>query len=53
MFGREWDQFSSQLALASRTREKLDSRVEKINTKFESLATSSTPLIEEENKPNE
>ncbi len=55
MFGREWEQFSSQLALASRTREKLDSRVERINSKFESISTSSTPLIEEEKeeKPTE
>ena len=47
MFAREWDQFSNQLALASRTREKLDSRVERINSKFESISTSSTPLIDE------
>lgn len=49
MFGREWDQFSNQLALAGRTREKLDSRVDKINTRFETIS-SSNPLIEEKNE---
>ena len=47
MFSREWEQFSSQLSLAYRTREKLDSRVDKINTRFETIS-SSNPMIEEE-----
>ena len=46
MFAREWDQFSNQLALASKTREKLDSRVDKISTKFESIS-SSNPMLED------
>ena len=46
MFAREWEQFSNQLALASRTREKLDSRVDRISSKFESIS-SSNPMIEE------
>ena len=50
MFGKEWEQFSNQLSLASRTREKLDTRVERISTKFDAI-NSSNPMIEE--KENE
>ena len=46
MFAREWTQLSEQLERATRTREKLDSRVDKINVKFESIKGSS-PLIED------
>ena len=46
MFSREWEQFSNQLALASRTREKLDSRVDRISSKFESIS-SANPMLED------
>ena len=47
MFSREWVQLSDQLDRATKTREKLDSRVGKIVTKFESIE-GSNPLIEEQ-----
>ena len=46
MFGREWDTLSRQLETATRSREKLDSRVSKITGKFESI--NSAELIEEQ-----
>lgn len=46
MFAREWNQLSEQLDRATKTREKLDSRVDRINVKFESIK-GSNPLIEE------
>ena len=46
MFAREWNTLSDQLDRATKTREKLDSRVDRINNKFESIKGSS-PLIEE------
>lgn len=49
MFGREWNTFSSQLATATKSREKLDTRVGKITSKFGSI--SSSELLE--NKENE
>lgn len=52
MFGREWNTFSNQLATASKSREKLDSRVSKITTKFDSI-NSSTGEIEEKEEPAE
>ena len=48
-FTKEWDAFSRQLELTSRTREKLDTRVNRIANKFDAIASNSeTPLIEEE-----
>lgn len=49
MFGREWDSLSRQLAAATKSREKLDNRVNKINNKFESI--SGTELIEMSEEP--
>lgn len=44
MFAREWDTFSRQLETATKSREKLDNRVTKINTKFESIRGSSVEI---------
>ena len=41
-FSKEWDSFSRQLELASRSREKLDSRVNKITTKFDAIKDNNT-----------
>ena len=46
MFGREWETFSKQLQTASSSREKLDTRVNKITGKFSSI--SAAELIEEQ-----
>ena len=47
-FAKEWDAFSRQLELTSRTREKLDTRVNRIANKFDAIASNSeTPLIED------
>lgn len=40
LFGREWDTFSKQLETASKSREKLDSRVIRINDKFETISSA-------------
>ena len=45
MFGREWESLSKQLESATKSREKLDSRVSKITGKFDSL--SAAELIDE------
>lgn len=45
MFGREWETLSRQLDIASKSREKLDSRVSKITGKFDSI--SSAEMIEQ------
>ncbi len=37
-FSKEWESFSHQLDMASRSREKLDNRVNRINTKFEAIS---------------
>ena len=53
MFGRDWESLSTQLERASKFREKLDSRVNKITTKFDTISGADikeieeTPLIEE------
>lgn len=52
MFAREWNTLSDQLDRATKTREKLDSRVDRINNKFESIKGSS-PLIEEKTGEDE
>ena len=49
LFAREWDTFSRQLETASKTREKLDSRVTRINTKFDTIKSSSPLLEHDEN----
>ena len=51
MFGREWDSLSTQLERASKAKEKLDSRVTKINSKFGSIAGSEIQEIEGEETP--
>ena len=38
MFGREWESLSKQLETATKSREKLDSRVSKITGKFGSIS---------------
>ena len=49
LFSDEWTSFSRQLDLASRTREKLDTRVNRITNKFDAIASNSDiPQIEEE-----
>ena len=40
LFGKEWDQFSHQLETATRTREKLDTRVTRINDRFEAISSA-------------
>lgn len=52
MFGREWDSLSTQIERAAKAREKLDSRVSKINSKFESISGADINKIEAENEPD-
>lgn len=40
MFAREWEGLSTQLERAAKAREKLDTRVNKISTKFDSISAS-------------
>ena len=48
LFSDEWASFSRQLDLASRSREKLDTRVNRITNKFDAIASNSdVPQIEE------
>ena len=42
MFSKEWESFSTQLGRASNSKDKLDNRVNKINSKFEALKISDT-----------
>lgn len=51
MFGREWEQFSNALESTSRKREALDHRVDKLTTKFDSIKSSDTGEIEEQDIP--
>lgn len=46
-FGEEWEKFSNQLATASKSREALDNRVNKITGKFDNIKNSSDLGIEE------
>ena len=48
LFGREWDSLSTQLERASKAREKLDSRVNRINDKFSSISGSDIKQLEDE-----
>ena len=48
MFGRDWESLSTQLERASKFREKLDSRVTKITTKFDTISAADVKQIEEE-----
>ena len=41
LFAKEWTSFSNQLDLASRTREKLDTRVNRITNKFDAISANS------------
>ena len=41
LFSNEWTQFSRQLDTATKTREKLDSRVSRITNKFDAISTNS------------
>lgn len=41
LFAREWEQLSRQLDTATKTREKLDTRVGKITTKFDAISNNS------------
>ncbi len=52
LFAKEWNSFSTQLDLASRSREKLDSRVVRINDKFEAINTSDVALLENSEDDN-
>lgn len=52
MFAKEWTQLSDQLDRATKTREKLDSRVDRISGKFDSIK-SSTPLIDDQRDESE
>ena len=50
LFAKEWNSFSNQLDLASRTREKLDTRVNRITDRFDAIsANSDVPQIEDDN----
>ncbi len=49
LFSREWDTFSKQLETASRSREKLDTRVSRINGKFEAISSNEDVELIEEN----
>lgn len=40
LFAKEWDTFSRQLEQATRTREKLDTRVNRITNKFDAISTN-------------
>ena len=51
MFGREWEALSRQLETATRSREKLDSRVLKMTGKFESI--SAAELIDAKDEPEQ
>ena len=51
MFSKEWESFSTQLGRASNSKDKLDNRVNKINSKFEALKISDTKYDEIEEKP--
>ena len=46
LFGKEWDSLSVQLERAGKFREKLDSRVSRINDKFSSISGSDVKQIE-------
>lgn len=46
MFSREWETLSSRLELATKAREQLDSRVSRINSKFEGIKANDPAEIE-------
>ena len=53
MFSKEWDTFSKQLETATRSREKLDTRVNRITNKFDAISTNSdVEEIEEKEAEN-
>ena len=51
MFAREWESLSHQLQTATKSREKLDTRVARITNKFGSI--SSVDLIEEQTEESD
>ena len=52
MFSREWETFSRQLESATRSREKLDTRVNRITGKFDSIKSNdSVDQIELDEEP--
>ena len=51
LFGREWESLSTQIERAAKAREKLDTRVSRINSKFESISGADINKIEEDNEP--
>ena len=50
LFSKEWDSFSRQLETATKSREKLDTRVSRITNKFDAISSSSPEMIEENNE---
>lgn len=48
MFSKDWDKFSNHLAIASKTRESLDSRVNKITNRFDSISGNNLSIEETE-----
>ena len=53
-FSKEWESFSHQLDMASRSREKLDSRVNRITTKFDAISQNDDlDQIEEKDEEEE
>lgn len=48
LFGKEWDSLSTQIERASKAKEKLDSRVTRINTRFSSISGSDIKELEDE-----
>lgn len=48
LFGKEWDFLSTQIDRAAKAREKLDTRVTRINSRFDSIASSDINQIEEQ-----
>lgn len=47
LFGREWDSLSTQLERASKAKDKLDTRVTRISSRFSSISGSDVQQIEE------
>lgn len=47
LFGKEWDQLSTQIERAAKVREKLDTRVNRINSKFDSISGAEIEEITE------
>lgn len=50
LFSKEWESFSRQLETATKSREKLDVRVNRITNKFDAIASNSDVELIEENE---